>query len=126
MCVCVCMCVCMCVMCTCVSASSIVEDEYHHIRVCPLYSELGLKYIKSYYVGRPSITLTIKYKSDNYVQSRKVLAESNTAQGQLHNLVFVYLCVCIYVVVCDFSKFIIIHILYILTCTAIFVSAIIL
>jgi hypothetical protein len=43
-------------------------------------------------------TLAIQYKSDNYVQSRKVLDDSNTAQGQLHNLMCVCLCVCIFIV----------------------------
>jgi hypothetical protein len=81
-----------------VCQSSRVEDEYHYIRVCPLYSEVRLKYIQSYYFVRPSITLTIQYKSDNYVQSRKVFDKSITAEGQLHNLMCVYLCVCICIV----------------------------
>jgi hypothetical protein len=83
-----------------VSQSSIVEDEYHYIRVCPLYSELRLKYIQSYYFVRPSMwkLILLLSNTDNYEHTRKVLDESNTAQGQLHNLMGVYLCVFICIV----------------------------
>ena len=31
-----------------------IEDEYHFISICPLYSELRNTYIKKYYVTKPS------------------------------------------------------------------------
>jgi hypothetical protein len=56
-----------------VCQSSIIEDEYHYILVCPLYSELRLKYIQSYYFVRPSMW-------------KLILMLSNTSQTTMCNL----------------------------------------
>lgn len=39
---------------TCVCNPSIVEDEYHFILICPLYTDLRQRLIKKYYYTRPS------------------------------------------------------------------------
>jgi len=32
-----------------------IEDEYHFIIICPCYTDIRKKYIKSYYLKRPSV-----------------------------------------------------------------------
>jgi hypothetical protein len=56
-----------------VCQSGIVEDEYHYLLVCPLYSELRLKFIKPYYFVRPSMW-------------KLILLLSNTSQTTMGNL----------------------------------------
>ena len=45
-----------------------IEDEYHFILICPLYSELRSKYIKKFYYQRPSVAKLIKLLSVNNVK----------------------------------------------------------
>ena len=40
---------------TCLYCETITEDEYHFIMVCPLYSDIRLKYLHSFYYTEPSL-----------------------------------------------------------------------
>ena len=50
-----------------------LEDEFHFILECPLYHELRIKYIKTYYWNRPNILKFIElFKSENEVIVKNV------------------------------------------------------
>ena len=48
----------------------VIEDEFHFILTCPLYNNLRIKYIKSYYYRRPSMFKLVQLLS---VQNVKIL-----------------------------------------------------
>jgi hypothetical protein len=68
-----------------VCQSSIIEDEYHYIHVCPLYSELRLKYIKSYYFVRPSMWKLILLLSNTSQTTMCILGKFFTIATQLRD-----------------------------------------
>jgi hypothetical protein len=39
----------------CTHCKTDIEDEYHFVLACPLYSDLRSKYIKPYYYKKPSV-----------------------------------------------------------------------
>ena len=48
-----------------------IEDEYHFVLVCPVYSILRQKYIRLYYYNRPSVykfTLLMQTKQQGVLQ----------------------------------------------------------
>lgn len=51
-----------------------LEDEYHFILICPAYNEIRNKYIKQYYVKRPSMFKFIELLQSNNVNILKNLA----------------------------------------------------
>ena len=57
-----------------------IEDEYHFVLVCPVYSILRQKYIRPYYYNRPSVykfTLLMQTKQQGVLQkSGKYVYES--------------------------------------------------
>ena len=55
------------ILCTLCNKSDI-EDEYHFVLVCSIYSILRKKYIRPYYYNRPSVTLPIQTKQQRVLQ----------------------------------------------------------
>jgi hypothetical protein len=51
-----------------------LEDEYHFIIICPVYTDLRCKYIKKYFVNKPSM-----YKFTQLLQSEKLCDLKNLA-----------------------------------------------
>ena len=50
-----------------------IEDEYHFILICPLYSELRNTYVKKYYVTKPSfIKFCTLMSSKNHNEIKKL------------------------------------------------------
>ena len=47
----------------CKTCTSTIVDEYHFIRVCPVYKELRSKCLKKYYWGKPSMLKLIRLLS---------------------------------------------------------------
>lgn len=39
----------------CPYCETVIEDEYHLFLICPLYSDLRLKYLSNYYIMQPSV-----------------------------------------------------------------------
>ena len=52
-----------------------IEDEYHFILICPLYRDIRLKYIKTYYYKRPSMLKLVQLLSVQNVKSLNNLAK---------------------------------------------------
>ena len=53
---------------------NVLEDEYHAVIICPRYKELRGKYIKSYYVMRPSMFKFIQLLNTENVKEMRMLA----------------------------------------------------
>ena len=52
-----------------------IEDEYHFVLVCPVYSILRQKYIRPYYYNRPSV-----YKFTLLMQKKKKKKKKNNKE----------------------------------------------
>ena len=47
----------------CIFCNSDIEDEYHFVIKCPIYSDIRVKYIKPAYIRNPSMYKFIKLMS---------------------------------------------------------------
>jgi hypothetical protein len=81
-----------------VCQSSTIEDEHHYILVCPIYSELRLKFIKAYYCVRPSMWKLILLLFNTSQKTMCNLGKLLTKAIQLRDS-FTTWCVCMYVYV---------------------------
>ena len=48
---------------------TVIEDEYHLFLVCPLYSDLRLKYLPNYYIIQPSVEKFCNLMSSDSVKT---------------------------------------------------------
>lgn len=60
---------------TCHMCPSKLEDEYHFVLVCPLYSNLRRDFIKRFYWSRPSMDKFVKLITDESKKQIKGLAK---------------------------------------------------
>ena len=44
-----------------------IEDEYHFVLICPVYSQIRQKYIRPFYYLRPSVYKFIKLMQSNQI-----------------------------------------------------------